>query len=342
MRYLFIHQAIPGQFPHLARSLASDPANTVWFLTRIGNAAIPGVNVMRYRIGTKPKPTHPHLFNLRNGVATGEAVASALLGLEKDQNFRPDLIYAHPGWGETMFVKEIFPEVPLINYAEFYYHVLGGDSFVTTDEVPRFADFMRLRMKNAVNMLALDQCDRAVTPTEWQWRQQPERYRGKISIIHDGVDTDRVRPDPEAEIRLPDGTTVRSGDEVVTYVNRSLEPLRGLFVFAEAAAMVAAKRPDCRFLVVGAEKGTYYGPHPPKGRTFREMALEKLGRARERCHFLGTLDYADYLRVLQVSARPCLSDPTVRALLVDDRGDVRRLPGHRLGDATGRGGDPRR
>ena len=75
MRYLFIHQAIPGQFPHLARSLAADPKNTVWFLTRVGNAAIPNVHVIRYRIGAKPKPTHPHLFNLRNGVATVIEVA---------------------------------------------------------------------------------------------------------------------------------------------------------------------------------------------------------------------------------------------------------------------------
>ena len=29
MRFLFIHQNFPGQYPHLAAKLAADPANTV-------------------------------------------------------------------------------------------------------------------------------------------------------------------------------------------------------------------------------------------------------------------------------------------------------------------------
>jgi glycosyltransferase involved in cell wall biosynthesis len=212
------------------------------------------------------------------------------------------LIYAHPGWGDTLFVKELYPDVPLIHYAEFYYHTLGADSFATVDETPVFDDYLRLRVKNAVNLLALATCDRAVTPTEWQWRQHPVRYRQKISVIHDGIDTDAVHPDPAATLGLPDGTKLNFGDEVVTYVNRYLEPFRGLFTFAEAAAIVARKRPACRFLAIGSETGNYYGPHPPKGRTYREMAIEKLGPARDRFHFLGTLAYADFIRVLQVSA----------------------------------------
>src|SRR5690606_35857513 len=139
------------------------------------------VRTVRYRLKPQKGPTHPHLQNLQNGVVAGEAVANALLQLEKEQGFRPDLIYAHPGWGETLFVKDIFPDVPLIHYAEYYYHTLGSDSFATADEVPEFADYMRLTMKNAVNLMSLDLCDRAVTPTKWQWRQQPARYRDKIS-----------------------------------------------------------------------------------------------------------------------------------------------------------------
>src|SRR5437899_1060881 len=150
--------------------------------------------------------------------------------------------------------------------------------------------------------MSLETCDRAVTPTKWQWRQQPEQFRSKISIIHDGIDTDLVRPDPGASIQLPDGKRLGFGDEVVTYVNRHLEPFRGMLVFADAAAIVARKRPECRFLIVGGETNRYYGPLPPKGRSYREMAIERLGSARDRSHFLGMLPYADYLRVLQISA----------------------------------------
>ena len=302
MNYLFIHQSLPGQFPHLAKDLARDPKNTVYFLTRFGKEDLPGVRVVRYDLIEKHKKTHDHLQNLQNAVITGESVARALIKLEKESGFRPDLIYAHPGWGETLFVKEISPDVPLIHFAEFFYHTFGADSFATVDEVPEFDDRMRLKMKNAVNLMSLETCDLAVTPTEWQWRQQPARYREKISIIHDGIDTDAARPDSQAMLQLPDGTQLRFGDEVVTYVNRHLEPFRGMFIFAEAAAIVARHRPDCRFLIVGAETRKYYGPLPPKGQTYREMAIEKLGPARERCFFLGLLPYADLLRVLQISA----------------------------------------
>ena len=300
--YLFIHQTIPGQFFQLAKSLAEDKNNKVYFVSRAGAENIPGVEAFRYQFNSKRGPTHPHLQNLQNGTMAGEAVAAVLLQLERERKLRPDLIYAHPGWGESLFVKELYPDVPLVHYAEFYYHALGADSFSTVDEVPEFADFMRLRMKNAVNLLSLETCDRAVTPTEWQWRQQPPRYRPKISVIHDGIDTDAVRPDPATVLYLPDGAELRQGDTVVTYVNRHLEPFRGMFVFAEAAAIVAKKWPACRFLVVGSESGQYYGPHPPKGRTFREMAIERVGAARDRLYFMGKLAYADFLRVLQVSA----------------------------------------
>jgi glycosyltransferase involved in cell wall biosynthesis len=153
-----------------------------------------------------------------------------------------------------------------------------------------------------VNLLSLDLCDRGITPTEWQHRLHPPQYHPKISVVHDGIDTARVRPDAKTAIELPDSSTVRLGDEVVTYVNRQLEPFRGLFTFVEAAEKVARKRPHCRFLVVGKESGRYYGEGPPKGTTFKDMAEAKLSAARDRLHFLGPLPYENYLNVLQVSA----------------------------------------
>ena len=273
----------PASSPTWRKRSPGNPGSEVYFLSRAGKASLPGVTIIRYPARRHAGGTHPHLQNLQNGVILGRSVADALLDLEKVRGFRPDLIYAHPGWGETLFVKEIFPDVPVIHYCEFYYHALGADSFSAMDETPTFADHMRLRMKNAVNLLALEKCDRGITPTWWQWRQQPPQYRNKISVIHDGVDTEMVRPDPAAVVNLPNGEVARPGDEVVTYVNRNLEPYRGMFTFAEAVAIVARKRPSCRFVVVGAETGHYYGPRPPKDTTYREMARQRLGDALDRC-----------------------------------------------------------
>lgn len=303
MRILFIHQTIPGQFPHLARKLAEDPRNEVYFLTRIRGGNVANVVTVRYNLRPQPKGgTHPYLQNLQNGVVYGEAVARAVLDLEKHRNFRPDIIYAHPGWGECLFLKDVLPDVPLIHYCEFFYRAHGADSFFGTEETPTLAEEQKIRTKNAVNYISLDICDRAVTPTRWQLRQHPPQYHSKIAVIHDGIDTDLVRPDANATFTLPDGRVVRAGDEVVTHVNRTLEPFRGLLTFAEAARIIASKRPNCQFLVVGKETGRYYGRAPEKGSKYSETALQLLAPIRDRVHMLGMLPYGDYLRVLQVSA----------------------------------------
>lgn len=303
MRYLFIHQQIPGQFPHLARKLAEDPSNEVMFLTRFKGAPIQGVKVARYGIDkNRVTRTHRYLQNLQNGVIHGEAVAHALLELDKNRGFRPDLIYGHAGWGETLFAKDVFPDVPLINYCEFFYHTLGSDSFVELDEVPELEDYMKMRTKNAVNYIALDVCDRAITPTNWQLRQYPKQYHPKFSVIHEGVDTNLLKPDPSATFALSDGRVLNAGEEIVTYINRSMEPQRGLFTFIDGTVRVAKERPNCRFVIVGRETGRYYSAPPPPGETFTQMARAKIGDLAERFHFVGLLPYQRYLNLLQVSA----------------------------------------
>jgi glycosyltransferase involved in cell wall biosynthesis len=313
MNILFMHQNMPGQFHHLVRSLAADPANRVAFLTRPKPGNMARVIKVEYPLARSPKGgTHRSLQNLQNGILHGEGAAVALLAFQKQHRFRPDIVYGHPGWGEMLFVKDVFPDARVIHYCEFFYHGLGSDAYFDLDEKITPRDLMRVRTKNAVNLLSLEACDAGVTATHWQWRQHPEVYRGKIRVIHDGIDMDRARPDPSTRVMLPDGTSLGVEDEVVTYVNRNMEPCRGLWSFMDAAELLAKKRPQCRFLVIGGEDGTYYAQHPPPGRTYQEMALERLDAARSRVHFLGRLPHDQYLRVLQVSsAHVYLSSPFV-------------------------------
>ncbi len=313
MNILFIHQNMPGQFPHLVRRLAAMAGNRVAFLTRPRPVRIPGVIKVEYALPRPPAGgTHKSLQNLQNGITRGEGAAMALLAFQKQHRFRPDLIYAHPAWGESLFVKDVFPDVPLIHYCEFFYHGLGADTFFDPDERVTPRALMQVRTKNAINLLSLEACDAGVTPTHWQWRLHPEIYRGKIRVIHDGIDVTAARPDPLARFVLPDGTSLGKTDEIVTYINRSLEPCRGLWSFMDAAEVLAKCRPHCRFLVIGAEDGHYYGPHPPAGKTYRAIALERVAAARGRIHFLGRLPYGEYLKVLQISsAHVYLSSPFV-------------------------------
>jgi glycosyltransferase involved in cell wall biosynthesis len=216
---------------------------------------------------------------------------------------RPDVICGHCGWGELMFVKDVFPEAPILSYFEFYYHLRDVDVGFDPEFPPSPEDAFRLRARNAVGLLSFDAVDWGHSPTVWQRSVHPPELRSRISVLHEGVDTALVRPDPDAWVRLMrDGARIAAGDEVVTYVARNLEPYRGFHVFMRAAREILRRRPHTRILVVGGD-GTGYGAPAPGGRSWREIMLEESGLGGEaRLHFLGQVPYEAYLKLLQVSA----------------------------------------
>jgi glycosyltransferase involved in cell wall biosynthesis len=99
------------------------------------------------------------------------------------------------------------------------------------------------------------------------------------------------------------GRTLRAGDEVITFVNRNLEPYRGYHVFMRALPEMLRCRPDAVALIVGAD-GVSYGAAAPHGKTWKQIFLDEVKDRLDtsRVFFLGRLAYADYLKVLQVSA----------------------------------------
>lgn len=301
MNIIFIHQTIPGQFKHLAPFIARNENNRVIFITEKRPAGIKRVEKIEYvPERCSDQRTHKHLIGLTNNVFRGQAVANAAFKLRKS-GFIPDLVYAHPGWGESLFIKDIYPDVPLLNYFEFFYHPFGADTFFDPNEEVTSREVYRIRTKNATNLLSLDACDWGISPTYWQWKQQPPVYRNKISVIHDGIDTSVVHPDPEARFTLPDGRQLSRQDEVLTYVARDLEPYRGLPSFLHAAERVLAKRPNCQIVIVGRE-GVSYGRRPKGYKSFKEQFLAEVDLDQSRVHFVGLLPYRKFLSVLQISS----------------------------------------
>ncbi|HYE00795.1 MAG TPA: glycosyltransferase family 4 protein [Alphaproteobacteria bacterium] len=303
MDYLFVHQNCPGQFKHLAPRLAARPDSRVAFISKPGRPTPPGVTKVEYKLGREPTPNlHRYLRNFEQAVIHGQAVARAALAL-KNSGFRPGLIYAHPGWGEALFLKDVFPDAKVLHFCEFYYHAHGADVGFEPGEAVSLDDEARLRIKNANNLMSLEACDWGISPTRWQWQQYPAEFRDRISVVFDGVDTAVCRPVPEASLTLPDGRVLRRGQEVVTYVARNLEPYRGFHVFMRAAAEIQRRRPEAQIVVVGGDQVSY-GRGAPDGRTWRETLLDEVGPALDasRIHFLGWVPYERYLEVLRVSA----------------------------------------
>jgi len=306
---LFIHQNFPGQFKHLAPALAA-LGHQVKALAITGQA-LPGVELIQYRPqrGTSPH-IHPWVAEFETKVIRGEACGEAMLSL-RQSGFKPDLIVAHPGWGESLFAKDVWPASKLLSFLEFYYASHGTDvGFDPEFARTGFAEDARLRLKNANNLLALEASDWGLSPTAWQRSSFPIRYHDQVSVVFDGIDTDLVRPDQAVSLNVgksdaPDDQRhyLQVGDEIITFVNRNLEPYRGYHVFMRALPAVLKERPNARVLIVGGE-GVSYGARPSEGITWKQKFLDEVQAELDtsRVHFLGNVPYRSFLRLLQVSA----------------------------------------
>lgn len=309
MNILFIHQNFPGQFKFLAPALAADKANTVVAMTMQPPSITEwqGIRLVYYQVARGNSPAvHPWVQETETKTIRGEAAFRAALEL-KCQGFKPEIIIAHPGWGESLFLKEVWPKARMGIYCEFYYHTHGAD-FGFDPEFPLQdpGENCRLRMKNTNNLLHFDIADACISPTHWQASTFPEPFQSRITVVHDGIDTNVLSPNPHVGLTLNNEIQLNRNQEIVTFVNRNLEPYRGYHIFMRALPEILQRRPNARILIVGAD-AVSYGARPPEGSTWKELFARE---AREqindddwsRVHFLGTVPYEYFIPLLQISS----------------------------------------
>lgn len=307
MNILFVHQNFPGQFKFLAPALVARGHSVSAMVMQKPTATHwKGVRLVHYGASRgSTAGVHPWVSDFETKVIRAESCFRAALAL-RAQGYAPDVIVAHPGWGESMFIKEVWPQAPLGIYCEFYYHAQGADAgfdpeFSSTDP----GEACRLQLKNLNNMLHFPVADAGISPTRWQASTFPEAFRGRISVIHDGIDTQAVAPNPRVSIAVNPRLTLTRQDEVITFVNRNLEPYRGYHVFMRALPEVLRRRPNAQVLIVGAD-GVSYGARAPEGRTWKETFAEEVRpQVSEadwaRVHFLGNVPYNHFVPLLQLS-----------------------------------------
>ncbi len=306
MKYLFIHQNFPAQFLDISRTLAADKKNEVLALRQVDNGVkVPGVGVLNYPLQRAPLPKqHPYLAEMEPKILRGEAVATAARQL-KAKGWMPDVVIAHPGWGEALFIKEVFPESRLVCYCEYFYSRDGQDfNFDPEFQDNSFESLVRLKMKNSVFLQALQDADACWSPSEWQRGTFPEWAREKIKVINEGVDVGFFKPDPQASFNITNkGIQLTAADEVITYAARSLEPARGFHVFMRALPTLLRRRPNAHVVIMGREQASY-GPEPSGHRSWLKKLMSEVGSQLDpkRVHIVGFLPKAQYRAVLQVSS----------------------------------------
>lgn len=303
MRVLVIHQNFPGQFGHLTKVWASRPG---WDVRALGSETAPGLpgfnGLLRYKLARKPNPQqqHPYLRQMEAATLHGQAAVRAMLHL-KQKGFTPDVIVAHPGWGETLYAKDVFPDARLVHLCEWYYNAEGADLGFDPEFPLSFDDRARIRTWNALHTLNLTNCDVGISPTHWQKSRHPEIFQSKIVVQHEGIDTEALGPDPNARITTPSGLTLTVDDPVITYVARNLEPYRGFHMFMRALEKIQQAHKTCHAVIVGGD-GVSYGKKPKDAPNWREQMLREVKLDPTRTHFMGKVPYQQYVKVLQVSA----------------------------------------
>lgn len=307
MNILIIHPSFPGQYFYLCSYLAQDKNNRVVFLAKENaiKSNLPGVELALYKPPHDiPEDTHHYLHYAAKAVLEGQQTVRALHSL-KLKGFIPDVIVGHAGWGSLMYTKDIFPDVPVLSYFEWYYHALNSDSYYWPGEVPEIDTMLSIRTKNMHHLLSMDSCDIGITPTHWQYEQFPTYFQPRLKIQHEGTDTQFCCPPPEgkkpalkleeAKFSLPEGT------EFVSYVSRGFEPVRGFDKFMDAVRILLERRPKCHVVLAGSDR-VCYGGKLADGRSFKEVEEEKGGYDKSRVHFVGSLNRRDYKNMLQASS----------------------------------------
>jgi glycosyltransferase involved in cell wall biosynthesis len=303
MRALFVHQNFPAQYRHVAPALAARKGTEVVALGENAAEALPGVTHYRYKAPTTGgQTTHRYVRRLENAVFRGQQVVRAAMAMQA-RGFVPDIICCHPGWGEGLFLRDVWPSARLLFYYEYYYDSAGGDVGFDPPGQVDIDDACRVRTLNANHLLCLQASDWGHTATRWQASRFPDWAQQRLSVVHEGVDTTTIRRRPAPEFTLADGRVLRSGDEVVTFIARGLEPYRGFPSFMRSLPEILAKRPRAQVVLVGGDD-PHYGSKPKEGTSWREVMLAELGARLDltRVHFTGKIPHAALQALLSLSS----------------------------------------
>ncbi len=300
LNVLFLHRNFPAQFRYLIIDLIKNPLNLLMFITSNSGFDMPGVNKLIYKIEKKnSEGCHPYLKTYEEALRHGKAAADIALAMKK-RGIKPDIIYGH-SWGPPMFMKDVFPDVPLLCYFEWFNNV-EGSNIGFDGIIPNEDQKAKIICNNSVLLSDLCSCDAGITPTNWQKQQFPKEFHNKIKVLHDGVDTEACKPDKDAKLTINvDGKTLEftSKDEVITYATRGMEPYRGFPEFMKAVEKLLVKRPNAHFIIAG-EDVVCYGTKIEG--SYKDLMLKNLKIDMNRVHFVGTLPLTKYIELLQISS----------------------------------------
>jgi glycosyltransferase involved in cell wall biosynthesis len=299
MHVLFVHQNFPAQFGHIARHLIRTLGWSCTFVSKTPPGVVDGIRKVAYTTrGGARETTHYCSRTFENAVWHSHGVYEACKAAPDP---RPDLIVGHSGFGSTLFLPELYPRVPIVNYFEFYYHPHQSDMDFRPEFPPADLDYLRARARNAMLLLDLENCRRGYSPTHFQRQLFPETYRPKIEVIFDGIETDLFRRLDDVPRRIGNRSMPPS-TRIVTYVSRGFESMRGFDIFMRVAKSIYQQFPDVLFVVVGSDRVCYGGDEKHiQHKTFYEHVMAQSSYDPDKFLFTGLVPVTTLVELLSLS-----------------------------------------
>lgn len=312
MKVLYVHQNFPAQFGHIAGHLTTHLKWECCFVSETAPGVVAGIEKIQYKLaGGATQQNHFCSRTFENTVWHCDAVYQAVKP-RAALGYKPDLIVGHSGFGSTLFLRELYADVPCINLFEYYYKAHGPDSDMDYRNdlgwVLEDIKYHRSRCRNAMILLDLQNCDAAYAPTEFQRSRFPSEYLPKIETIFDGIDR-RVYHGYDQSLRPPVaqrkprtlcGVTIPAQTRIVTYVSRGFESMRGFDIFMRVAKRIAQEYKDVIFMVVGTDRVAYGGDLNYLGgfKSFREWVVSREEFDLSRFAFVGQVSPMDLAPLL--------------------------------------------
>lgn len=306
-KILFLHPNFPAQFRAPCESLAKEGIHDVRFLcqTHYGRE-INGIQ----KLVLKGRGSHENTLmssknELERMLYRANVYRQAFLTLSQER-WQPDVVVSHCGWGNGLFVKEVWPNCRFIVYLEWWFsdgsalheRMKKNPHFQLSDEV--LSKLILRNMPMASEMIA---ADKIVTPTSWQRDQLPRRLVKQCQVIYDPIDQTVFYPEPDKQSPKP----------VLTYGTRGMEPMRGFPEFIEILPKILKKWPQLSVEIAGTDSINYGGTTPKAG-SWKKWAIDKLAAAEisDRVNWLGRLPLNAYANWLKSSwCHVYLSEPFV-------------------------------
>ena len=308
MNILFIHKGFPGQFKHLIKALSIRGDEIVAISTKKKVQKIYSNCELIHYVPRRAngRDTFPLASEIETKIIRGEAVANIADKLSA-KGYVPSLIIGHPGWGEMLFLADIWPNTPQIHYTEFFHGVPGTDNDI--DDIysknKSWEEKAKDRVKNTHLLANLNQMSVGICPTHFQFSLLPRWAQKRTTIIHDGIDTDWLTPDPSAILNTKNGNILKAGDPIITFVNRTFEPYRGIHIFLNALITLQKSHKTCQVVLVGADTPEVsYGANRNDQKGWLTALRDELGDHLDwsRIHILGQIPHSELKIVYQISA----------------------------------------